>query len=49
MLKIVLLALALLAGYAIYDAGGIVAAKDKAIALFERTSATTLGGSSDWG
>ena len=49
MLKLVLLALALLAGYAIYDAGGIVASKDKVMRLFERSSATALGQTNDWG
>ena len=49
MLKMLLLGLGLVAAYAIYDAGGIVASKDKAMALFERASTSALGRSSDWG
>ena len=49
MLKMLLLALGLVGAYAIYDAGGVVASKDKAMALFERASKSALGGGSDWG
>ena len=48
-LKLLALCLTLAAAYAIYDAGGIIASKDKMMALFERASASTLGGSNDWG
>ena len=49
MLKLILLGLLAAGAFAIYSAGGIVASKDKVMALFERGSATALGGSSDWG
>jgi len=49
MLKIILFGLLAAGAFAIYSAGGIVASKDKVMALFERSSATALGGSSDWG
>ena len=49
MFKSLVLGLGLIAAYAIYDAGGIVASKDKAMALFERASKSALGDSNDWG
>ena len=49
MLKIVLLGLVAAGAVAIYSAGGIVASKDKVMAMFERGSATALGRGDDWG
>ena len=49
MLKIILFGLLAAVAFAIHSAGGIAASKDKMMALFERSSATALGGSSDWG
>ena len=48
MLKIVLLGLVAAAAFTIYSAGGIVASKDKVMAMFERASATAVGRSDDW-
>ena len=48
MLKLVLFGLAAAAAFAIYSAGGIVASKDKVMAMFERASATAVGRSDDW-
>ncbi|MCA1661139.1 MAG: hypothetical protein LC648_02795 [Novosphingobium sp.] len=49
MLKILLAGLLIAAAYAVYDAGGVVASKDKAMAFFDRVSKSALGGSNDWG
>ena len=49
MLKTILIGLAAAGAFAIYSAGGIVASKNKMMALFDRASSSTLGGSSDWG
>ena len=49
MLKLVLFGLLAAVAFAIYNAGGIVASKDKVMAMFERGSATALGRGDDWG